>query len=339
MRRLFLFCALALSVAPLFATTTNKLDNPAKPASAPPPALLVPAVLDEVTFQVRDDDGTRKIIVTPAPNRLRVDIPDDGLSIIYDPARQFYIGLENRNYTYWEFSWPGVKAAVEGTTRYQTRLKDLGTVGLNGYLPDADGSSVNTNAPSDNPFSASDALLDTNSTPAPAQPTPPPSDEVVSGYTWRPAGDKKRIAGLDCVKWTGESVSGSPVEAWCCATPQPKVRDALAQLRAINEPIALVPVRTVMPPFIFEVVDDLAKGGVTPVDITWGDDQEKSHFALINVKTRAGNAKLFNIPPLYVKTTLVTMDGIGAQKTAAPIKPQDAPEVSLPTVAGPHDNN
>ena len=228
-----------------------------------------------------------------------------------------------------------MEAAVEGSTRYQTRLKDLGTQGLNGYMPDADGGAPSTNAPTDNPFAASDALMATNSPPAPAA---PPASANVSGYVWRPAGDKKRIADIDCVKWTGESVSGSPVEAWCCMTPLPKVREALARLREINEPIALVPVRSLMPSFVFEVADDLARGGVTPVDITWGDDENKDHFALVSVKTREGRAKLFTIPSLYVKTTLVTMDGIGSQKPAAPLKPQNEPSVPLPTPAGPGGN-
>jgi hypothetical protein len=334
MRRFFLLCALAVSPASLFAA------QPAEPASAPVAQPAIPAVLDVITFQVRDEDGNRKLVVTPAPGLLRVDVPDDGLTIIYNSVTQFYLGLENRNYTYWEFSWPDVQAAVKGSTRYQTRLKDLGTQGLNGYMPDADGTAVSTNTAPPNPFAASDALMSTNPAPAPAPaPTPPPAaSENVSGYIWKPAGERKRIGDLDCVKWTGESLSGSPVEAWCCMTPAPRVKDALARLREINEPIALVPVRSLAPAFVFEVVDDLAKGGVTPIDITWGDDQDKNHFALVSVKTREGRPKLFAIPPLYVKTTLVTMDGIGSQKPAAPIKPQNAPEVPLPTPAGPGGN-
>jgi hypothetical protein len=293
-----------------------------------------------VTFAVHDDDGDRKLVVLPAPGRLRVDVPDEGLSIIYDPTSQYYIGLENRNYTYWEFSWPDVKAAVQGTTRYQTRLKDLGTQGLNGYLPDANGGAPDTNAPPPaNPFAASDALMDSNApspVPAPVPSTAPPVDEDVSGYVWKPAGDKKRIAGFDCVKWTGESVSGSPVEAWCATAPAPKVHEALDRLREINEPIALVPVRSLVPPFVFEVVSDLAKGGVTPIDITWGDDQDKNRFSVVSVKTREGRAKLFSIPPLYVKTTLVTMDGIGSQKPPGELKPQTETVVPLPKPIGPN---
>jgi hypothetical protein len=336
MRRLFLLCALAVTSAPIFAA------QPAAPASIPSPPPAIPAVLDVITFEVHDEDGSRKIVVTPTPGLLRVDIPDDGLSIIYNPATQFYIGLENRNYTYWEFSWPDVEAAVKGTTRYQTRLKDLGTDGLNGYLPDADGAAPpSTNAAPANPFAASDALMDSNSPPSSpaAPPSPTVANENVSGYVWKPEGERKRIAGIDCVKWSGDSVSGSPVEAWCCMTPLPKVRDALARLREINEPIALVPVRSLTPAFVFEVVDDLAKGGVTPVDITWGDDADKNHFALLSVKTREGRSKLFEVPSLYVKTTLVTMDGIGSQKPPGVLKPQSEPSVPLPRPAGPHDNN
>jgi hypothetical protein len=78
--------------------------------------------------------------------------------------------------------------------------------------------------------------------------------------------------------------------------------------------MALVPVRNVAPDIIFSVFHALARGGVTPVLINWGDSDEKSRFAFIDAKTRDGKLGLFTVPKLYVKTTLVTMDGMMDQK-------------------------
>jgi hypothetical protein len=320
--RLFPLFAATVALGFPFAMAGGK---PAQHVPGPPTPPPVPAELNVITFSIRSEGEMRKIVVTPAPGEVRIDSPDEGYSIIYERAAQFYIGLENRNYTYWEFSWPDVKAAVEGTARYATRLKDLGVQGLNGYLPDSDASTPNTNTfNAQNPFAASDALLNTNSPP----PTPPPDtmSDTVSGYVWKPTDDRERIAGFDCVRWRGESVSADPVDAWCYAGTLPRVQDALARLREINEPIALVPVRTLVPPFVFAAEDDLTKGGVIPLRIVWGEDADKNRFELESLKVRTGNAKLFSIPPLYVKTTLVTMDGIGNQSAAGVITNSTTPE-------------
>jgi hypothetical protein len=298
------------------------VDKPASRATPLAPPLVVPAVLDAVTFEMRMDGESHKMVVMTAPGQMRVDEPTDGYSILYRSAAQFYIGLEHRNYTYWEFSWPGVKDAIENTQRYETRVKDLGTQGLNGYLPDSEtpaGGGVSAGAiPEDASMAGADAAATNAAAAAP--------EGQVSGYVWKPTTEKKRIAGLECVRWTGESVSNDPVEAWCYPGALPKVQAALAAVRAINEPMALVPVRTLVPPFVFEVEDDLQKGGVTPVLISWGSDQEKNRFGLVSVKTREGEAKLFTVPPLYVKTTLVTMDGIGSQKVEGKISQPQTPE-------------
>jgi len=298
----------------LFLTMAHAASPKALPVAPLPPA--VPAVLDAVTFDVDAEGDKYKLVVIPTPTLLRVDDSTEGYSVIYNPATEHYIGLEHRNYTYWEFSWPEVRDAIEGTKRYETRLKDLSAEGFNGYTPDP---TPTTNA-------APSPALGTNSDTASA-PSATASTSDDSGYVWKPTTDKKRIAGLDCVRWTGESLSGQPVEAWCYPGLLPKVQNALGQLRAINEPMALVPVRTLVPPFVFEVTDALGKGGVTPVLIAWGGDQEKSRFELLSVKTREGNASLFTVPKLYVKTTLVTMDGIGNQKAEMG---NPRPEPSLP---------
>ena len=71
------------------------------------------------------------------------------------------------------------------------------------------------------------------------------------------------------------------------------------------------------PDFIFLVYDALVKGGVTPVLISWGEEREKNHFRFVEAKTSEGRLSLFTVPKLYVKTTLITMDGM--------IKEQPAP--------------
>ena len=266
-----------IATAPLFA------DN--KPVVPPVPA---PAFMDIVAFEFHADSENEKVVVTSISTLHRIDETDDGYSIIYNPQTEFYTGLEHRNYTYWEFAWPEVRAADQGSKRYEKRLQDLGNDGLS---PDTESpaASPTTNAPSSASLSAG-------------------GDN--SGYVWHPTKEKKRISDLDCVQWIGETESGQNIEAWCFAGPLPKVQAAVAVLRAVNEPMALVPVRTIVPDAIFPVYDALLKGGVTPLLITWGDEHNKNHFRFIEAKTRDGQLKLFTVPKLYVKTTLVTMDGM-----------------------------
>jgi hypothetical protein len=283
MRTFLLFCILLfLAVFSIHAT----------------PPVAAPAFLDVVSFEFYADSENHKVVVTTSPTLLRVDEPDDRYSIIYNSQTEHYTGLEHGNYTYWEFSWPEVCAAVENSKRHEARLQELSNEGLND-----DASPPSTNAPDASSSSAG-------------------ADD--SGYVWHPTDEKKRIAGLDCVRWTGDTVSGESVEAWCYGGPLPKVQAAVERLRAITEPIALVPVRTIAPDFIFPVYAALAKGGVTPVLITWGDDTDKSSFRFVKAETCDGKLSLFAVPNLYMKTTLVTMDGIidqqpiSAERKSAP---------------------
>ena len=284
LRLLLLLCGVVFAPAPVLrAAETNA------PSVAPPAAL--PAFVDVVSFEFHADGENHKVVVTTGAPLLRVDEPDDGYSILYDPQTEHYTGLEHRNYTYWEFSWPEVSAAVENSKRYETRLQELGNEGMNG----------------DNPPPSTNAADGASSS----------AGGDASGYVWRPTTEKKRIAGLDCVRWTGETVSGETTDAWCVNGPLPKVQAAVANLRTINEPIALVPVRTIVPDFIFLVYDALVKGGVTPVLITWGEERNQNHFRFVEAGTREARVGLFTVPKLYVKTTLMTMDGM--------IKEQPAP--------------
>jgi hypothetical protein len=267
------------------------IGSPAHAADTAPP-VAAPAFLDVVTFEFHAAGESHKVVVTTGPTLVRVDEPEDGYSILYNPQTDRYTGLEHRNYTYWEFSWPEVRAAVEGSKRHEARLLELSNEGLSG-----DNAPPATHAPGADSSSAG-------------------GDN--SGYVWRPTTEKKRIADLDCVRWTGDTVSGESVEAWCANSPLPKLRAALERLRKINEPMALVPVRTIVPDFIFPVYDALVKGGVTPVLINWGGNGDKNHFRFVEAKTRDGKLSLFTVPKLYMKTTLVTMDGLIDQQPAQP---------------------
>ena len=281
MRVSLLFCLLLFIAAP----SVQAADSQAKSVTPP---VAAPAFLDVVSFEFHAEGENHKVVVTTSPTLLRVDEPDDGYSILYNPQTDHYTGLEHRNYTYWEFSWPEVRAAVENSKRHETRLQELSNEGLNG-----DTAPPSTNAPNAASSSAG-------------------SDD--SGYVWRSTTEKKRIADLDCVRWTGDTVSGESVEAWCYGGPLPKLQAAVERLRAINEPMALVPVRTIVPDFVFPVYDALVKGGVTPVLINWGGDRNKNHFRFVEAKTRDGKLSLFTVPKLYMKTTLITMDGLIDQK-------------------------
>lgn len=271
----------------LFALLLPTLACGAPADNQAPPPVAVPAFLDIVTFLVHTDGESYKLVVTTVPGMMRVDIPDDHYSIIYNPQTEHYTGLEHGNYTYWEFSWPEVRAAVEKSKRYETHLQEMTLDGV-GDSEQASG----TNAPADSPLAT-------------------PDD---SGYVWRQTNDRKKIAGIDCVRWTGDSVSGENAEAWCSTAPLPKVQAAMEGLRTINDPVALVPVRTLVPSFVFPVYNALVRGGITPVMINWGDEHDRNRFSLVQAQTRDGKAGLFSVPNLYIKTTLITMDGLIDQK-------------------------
>jgi hypothetical protein len=277
------FLVSVLSVVNLAAAT----DDKAKAVSTTPPVAL-PALVDAVTFQVHIDGENHKLVAILSPNLLRVDEPDDRLSIIYDARTDHYTGLEHGNYTYWQFAWADVRDAIETSKRYENRLHELNSENAASYQ-----NPTNTNAVTS---------------------TPPSAGGDSSGYVWNQTTDKKRISNIDCVHWTGKTTSGETVDAWCSTSPLTTVQDAMERLRTINEPVALVPVRILVPPFVFTVYDALVKGGVTPVSITWGVDEEKNQFTFVEAKKREGKPSLFAVPSTYNKTTLVTMDGMIDQK-------------------------
>jgi hypothetical protein len=271
----------ATALAPIRAADAPR----ALPLNAP---VGTPAYVNVLTFAYSGDNQNRKVIVTTSPTLVRIDEPDDRWSFLYNPATQFYTGLEHGNFTYWTFSWPEVRAAVEVSKRGEKRLQDMTLNGLN-----SDNPSPETNAPAS-------AEPDTNALAT--------GDDT--GYVWKQTGDKKRIAGLECERWTGDSVSGENCAVWCYNGPLPKVTEAIACLRETDEPVTIVPIRTLVPDFIFPVFEALTKSGLTPVQINWGSDATAGMFRLVEEKTIPYNARTFSVPQLYTKTTLITLDGM-----------------------------
>ena len=295
-----LFCRLLAAVS-LLAPVLVSLRAADAPRALP---VNAPSVINVVTFAYYNDGQPRKVVVTTSSMLQRIDEPDDRWSFFYDPATQIYTGLEHGNFTFWTFSWPEVRGSLETSKRGEKRLQDMSLDGIN-----PDNLSPSTNAPA-------------------ATITPDPTSLATgddTGYVWKQTADKKRIAGLECQRWTGESVSGENCVVWCYSGPLPRVTDAVARLRESDEPITLVPIRTLVPDFIFPVYTALGKSGLVPVQINWGSGPDKGEFRLVDEKTRPYDAKLFAVPILYRKTTLITLDGMipeqpmpGSRKSPAP---------------------
>lgn len=266
--------------------------------------------MDVVTFEYRTENTNHKVIVTSTATQDRIDVPGEGYSFLYNPAADFYTGLEHKNYTYWEFSWPEVRGAVENSKRFEKRLQDLGNDGM---------------AAETQPASATPTSTDGSDTNAPASTLNVSSTAGADGYVWRPTLDKKKISGLDCIRWTGETETGEDIDAWCYAGPLPKLQAAIEILRKVNGPMALVPIRTIVPDQIFPVYDALAKGGVTPVMISWGEQRNRNTFRFVEARTQDGQLALFTVPKLYTKTTLVTMDGLVDSQPVPGQRPSSAP--------------
>jgi hypothetical protein len=314
--------------APKAAATNATPDTKPAPEAQPVP-IAAPAFVDTVTFNIESSGNRHVLTVISAPGLVRIDAPIDRLSIIYDPATEHYTGLEHSNYTYWEFTWPAVRDAVQNTHRYAQRLQDLGPELMeeNAITPPATSSDASSNTDAS---STAAAAPDPNATSA----TSSVGDDT-SGYVWHTTIDKKRIAGYDCVHWVGETVAGEKIDAWCAPSLVPQVEQALTLLQTVNEPIALVPVRDFVPPLVLVAWKALTKGGVTPVLMTWGSDTESDRFALVNFKQRDGKLSYFQVPREYLKTTLVTMDGIGNQKPVTGKRDAPPPQQQNPLLKNP----
>jgi hypothetical protein len=290
-------CLIVLLTGPcVFAADNSVSTTPptAAPVAVAATAPKIPTKLDVVTFNMLSGDENHKMVITLGSVLVRLDAIEDRYSVIYDPRSDDYIGLEHSNDTYWQFSWPEVKAKVAQSKRYADHLRDLISQGI-----DADDLTSDSAPPP--PAANIDA-----SAVAPSV----GNDTDTSGYTWAQTNEHKKIAGFDCVHWTGTSISNPNVDVWCYAGAIPNVRAAMEKIRAMNEPMALVPVRTLVPAFLFTVYDSIVKGGGTPLLVLWGGAEDKNKFSFAKAETRDNRPEIFAIPKLYIKTTLITMDGI-----------------------------
>jgi hypothetical protein len=279
--KLLLRALALLLTAPAFLAPA---DKPA-PRAVP---IAQPAYVDVATFAYSASGANHKVVVTTGPTMMRVDEPAEDYSFIYNPATDSYIGLENRNYTYWEFSWPQLRDAVQNSKRYEKRLQDLGSDGLMG-------DSVLPSTGATNSSASASASLDG-------------SDG--SGLVWKQGPGTRRVGGYDCTQWTGETLSGEDTVAWCYAGVIPKVTKIIAHLRIVNGPMALIALRQVVPDHIFTVYDALTRANLTPLAMSWGQGSEGGEFHLVKLETREPRPDVFAVPKLYIKTTLESMDGM-----------------------------
>jgi hypothetical protein len=274
-----------------------------------------------VTFEKHEaGTDTHPLKVTLGANLYRLDLPQDKLRVIYNPANERYLGLEISDGTYWNFTWPKVQAAVKASTRYTTRLQSLTSDGLDNYTNIA--TPTPTPAPTAPPAPASPgpSLPNTASTSAspPILSATQMADDMnatnpladVPTYIWRPSESKKKVSGVRCTLWIGTNSSGDSIQAWCTEDVVPDADRAFKELREVNEPMALVPIRELVPPIVFMVYDQLHKSHITPLFIHWGGAKQGNTFSCTKVEYESYSPNLFHIPGSFRKTTLATMDGI-----------------------------
>lgn len=242
-----------------------------------------PIQAQRLEFYLHDQVEGKRIIIYLTPEKIRVEQPEEKFAFIYDVATKVYTGLELRDAHYWSFSWPKVQEHVLSTKRYQRRLQDLNIEGFASYditRPDA---------------------------PVAAPETPQ--------FIWRTGEGKKKISGYDCQLWLGENRGGKDLEAWCIEQRVGGLKENLDRIKEVNEPIALVAVRPVMPPEFFVAVDSLYKAQVTPVEVAWGGTKQsrgddKTRLRLVSIQTKEVSPKLFAVPEGYLPAKLQALEGV-----------------------------
>lgn len=241
-----------------------------------------PLVAQRMEFYLHDQVEGKRIIILLTPEKIRVDQPDDKFAFVYDVATKTYTGLELRDAHYWSFNWPQVQRFVQGTKRYRRRIQDLNIEGFASYditRPDA-----------------------------------PESQPEPTQFIWRTDTTTKKISGYDCQHWLGQNRGGKDVEAWCIEQRIGGLKENLDRLKEINEPMALVPVRPVLPPEFFAVVDSLYKAQVTPVEVGWGNTEKRTDdgtkLTLISIQSKEISPEVFQVPKTYLPTKLQALEGI-----------------------------
>lgn len=243
-----------------------------------------PIAAQRMEFSLHDQVEEKRIIIYLTPDKIRVEQPEDKFAFIYDVATKTYTGLELRDAHYWSFSWPKVQEHVQSTKRYQRRLQDLNIEGFASYditRPDA----------------------------------PAPSDPDSPQFIWRPDTAKKKISGYECQLWKGENRGGKDLEAWCVEQRVGGLKENLDRIKEVNEPMALVPVRPVLPPEFFVAVDSLYKAQVTPVEVAWGGtkqsrDDDRTRLTLRSIESKQISPALFTVPKTYLPSKLQALEGV-----------------------------
>lgn len=242
-----------------------------------------PIPAQRMEFYLRDQVEGKRIIIYLTPDKIRVEQPEDKFAFIYDVPTKTYTGLELRDAHYWTFSWPKVQAHVQSTKRYQRRLQDLNIEGFASYDI--------------------------------TRPDPTPTLPESPQFIWRTGEGKKKVSGYECQLWLGDNRGGKDLEAWCVEQRVGGLKENLDRIKEVNEPIALVAVRPVMPPEFFVAVDSLYKAQVTPVEIAWGGTKQargddKTRLTLTSIQTKEVSPALFVVPKTYLPTKLLALEGI-----------------------------
>jgi hypothetical protein len=239
----------------------------------------------EILFTVKEAGRTQKIQALVAADKIRVNQPDEKFALLYESAGQLYTGLELRDAHYWQFRWPEVEAAIRESRRYADRLRNLDIEGLASY--DLERPAANESAASSPPL-----------------------------YRWKPGGKKKRIGAYECELWLGQSEQAPAVEAWCVETQVPLFHELLERLREINEPMALAPLRPLLPPLYFVVAESLRKAGVTPVELSWTQHSSPSQVTFQGAGEKKTESGQWKIPEGYLKSEMGALEGITPRPVA-----------------------
>jgi hypothetical protein len=237
--------------------------------------------IDVLELEIREGGIPQRVTVWFGENKIRVDKPREKFAVLYDVAAEQYTGLEQRDYHYWQFSWPEVKAQAEKSRLFKRRLEDRSLEGLSSYDLES---------------------RQTESSILPA----------AALYVWKQTQLKKPLAGKTAQQWIGETRGLERVEVWSVSPVDEPLHAALERLKKVNDPLALAAVRPIVPFYVFPVFDSMKKGEGTPLEIyRGGEGKDRDFLRVIALRKQEGNPeKLFSIPSTYQKVPLSALDDI-----------------------------
>lgn len=230
-----------------------------------------------VEYEVRQSGETSRVTITSSPANIRVDLPAEKFSLIYERSTQKFIGLEHRDYHYWQFLLMDVLKAAHNSDNHARRLRDLNIEGM-----------------------ASVDLL--REDPKPVVPEAP-------HYLWKQESDKRKWGAYACTLWTGIE-NEKEIRAWCTDSVVGSLAECLRDVDKISEPMALIALRPLFPKLVSPVTDSMIKASVTPIRVEWGDPHDTNYALLLSIKTQELKSDRFRVPESYLPTTLAALDGI-----------------------------